>query len=100
MARAALAGLLLLLGACEGPNQKAGREKDRADAVATGQNVTSDGPNERLGEAQDRVDSADRKAREAAAAALQSRSAQLRGQADIEADRLDEQARKLRDEKK
>lgn len=101
MRRAALAGLILaLLGACEGPNEKAGREKDRSAAVAAGQNFTGEGPNQRLGEAQDRVETADRNARDAAAAALESRGDQLRGQADIEADRLDKEARAVRGGKK
>ena len=87
------------LAACNGPNQQAGRERDRADAAAAGINVTGEGPNERLGQAQDRVDSADRKEKDAAARALESRGDQLRKQADVEADKLDEQARAVRGSK-
>jgi hypothetical protein len=99
MRRAALAALILALGACQGPNERAGREKDQADALANGQNVSGEGPNQRLGEAQDRVEAADRKVRDADASALESRGDQLRGNADIEADKLDKQARAVRDGK-
>ena len=84
------------LGACGGPNQKAGREQDRVDATAAGVNLTGEGPKERLGKAQDQVESADRKAKEAAARALQARADQLRKGADVEADKLDAQARAVR----
>jgi hypothetical protein len=91
---------MVSLGACDGPNEQAGRERDRADAIAAGQNVTDEGPNERLGEAQDRLETADRKAKDSAADALESRGEQLRKQADIEADKLDAQARVVRDGQK
>jgi hypothetical protein len=101
MRRMALAWLILIsLGASQGANEKAGREKDQAEALANGQNVSGEGPNQRLGEAQDRVDAADRKAREASASALERRGDQLRGQADVEADRLDKEARAIREVKK
>lgn len=91
---------MVLVGACDGPKEQAGRERDRREAAAAGQNITGQGSNERLGEAQDRVDRADREARDAAAAALESRGDQLRRQADIEADKLDAQARAVRNTKK
>ena len=92
--------LLTALSACSGPNQKAGREQDRVDATAAGVNLTGEGPNERLGEAQDRVEAADRKAKEATARALQARGEQLRKSADVEADKLDTQAKAIRDTKR
>ncbi len=91
---------MVLIGACDGPKEQAGRERDRAEAAAAGRNITGQGPNQQLGEAQDRVDRADRKAKDAQAAALESRGDQVRKQADIEADKLDDQARTVRDTKK
>jgi len=96
--RVAIAALIAL-SACDGAHEKAGRDADRAAAAAAGQNQTGEGPNERLGEAQDRVERADAKAVEARADALERQGDQLRSQADLAADRLDEQARSLRDAK-
>jgi len=90
-------GCLAALGACDGPNEKAGRDADRAAAAAAGQNQTHEGPNERLGEARDRVERADTKATDAAADALERQGDAMRTKADLEADRLDEQARRLRE---
>ncbi|MFZ5706422.1 MAG: hypothetical protein ACOY5R_14325 [Pseudomonadota bacterium] len=100
-ARGAILTLACLasLTACDGPNEKAGRDADRAEAAAMGENVTGEGPRERLGEAQDRVEKADARASDAAAEALEKQGDQLRTQADFEADQLDEQARGLRDRK-
>lgn len=100
--RAAFGVLLALmcvtgLAACDGPNEKAGRDADRAEAQAAGHNVTGEGPNERIGEAQDRVVRADARASDAAADALEKQGDQMRTQADLAADRLDEQARSLRE---
>ncbi len=103
MRSAALAAMILAslaLGACQGPNERAGREKDQAEALANGQNVSGDGPNQRQGQAQDQVEAADRRTRNADAAALESRGDQIRGNADSEADKLDKQARAVRDGKK
>lgn len=99
----AISGVVLALvcltgvAGCDGPNEKAGREADRAEAEAAGHNVTGEGPNERLGEAQDRVEKADARASDAAADALEKQGEQMRTQADLSADRLDEQARSLRE---
>lgn len=89
--------LLLLAGGCDGPNEQAGRAEDRAAAIAAGDNSTTEGPNELAGEARDRVEKAERKAKEAAAEALEARGDQLRSSADIEADKLDAQAQAVRD---
>lgn len=90
---------LASLSACDGPNEKAGRDADRAAAASAGQNMTDEGPRERLGEARDRVEKADARASDAAADALEKQGDQMRTQADIDADRLDEQARGLRERK-
>ncbi len=88
---------LVTLAACEGRNEKAGREADQAAAVAAGQNATGEGPNERLGEAQDRVDDANAEAADATADALERQGDQLRSEAGLAADRLDEKAKALRE---
>ncbi|TZG25755.1 hypothetical protein [Sphingomonas montanisoli] len=87
---------LLALAACDGAHEKAGREADQAAAAAMGQNQTGEGPRERLGEAQDRVDRANARANDAAADALKRQGDKLREQADLDADRLAEQAKALR----
>ena len=90
------ASLLGALIACDGPNEIAGREKDRAEAVVAGQEAPAHGPNERLGEARDQVIESDRKARDAVADALESRGDQIRQDADVAADRLDDEAQAAR----
>jgi hypothetical protein len=92
-------GCLLALSACEGANEKAGREADQAAAAATGQNYTGEGPRQRLGEARDRTERAEAKAADAAADALERKAEAMRTRADLEADRLEEQARTIRDAK-
>lgn len=101
MTRAAILLLAALadLAACEGPKEKLGREQDRNAAMASGQETTGEGPNERLGEAQDRADKADAKARDAAAGTLERQGDQLRANADLAADRLDEKAKLVREGK-
>jgi len=87
---------LLILTACEGPKEAAGREQDRLLAA---NNAVADGGaglNQRRGEAQDRADRADMKARDARADALESEADRLRTEADIAADRLDAQAKVVR----
>ncbi len=84
------------LAACDGPNEKAGREADRAAAQAQGIAISGEGANELIGEARDRAEQAERKAREARANALEGRADQLRSEADAEAEKLDQQARSIR----
>jgi hypothetical protein len=97
--QACLGIFLVLLAACDGPNEAKGRAEDRAEAAAAGLNLATEGPQERLGEAQDRVERADARARRAGAEALERRGDQLRAEAAMEADRLDEQAKAMREEK-
>lgn len=84
------------LTACEGPNERAGREQDRALTANSSTPVSGEGPNQRLGEAQDEADRADAKARAAKADALESEADRLHSQADIAADRLEAQAKAVR----
>ena len=87
---------LIALTACDGPREKAGREADRAAAAVAGVSQPEEGPNEKLGEAQDRVERADAQATRAAAKALDKQAKQIRAQADLEAERLEKQAEKMR----
>lgn len=89
---AALAGL----ASCDGPNEKAGRKADQAAAAQSGSNYTGEGVNERLGEAKDKVERANAEAADAAADALERRADEIRTQADLAAERLEEQAKAVR----
>ena len=91
----ALAGLILL-SACDGPAQKAGREQDQATANLAGQNYSGEGPNERIGVSVDRADQATQEARRAAEKASKKEGDAIRRQADVGATRLDEQAKAVR----
>ncbi len=90
---------LILLTACEGPKEAAGREQDRMLAENGPGPDGSAASNQRRGEAQDRADRAKAKARDARADALESEADRLRTEADIAADRLDAQAKLIRAEK-
>jgi hypothetical protein len=86
-----------MLAACNGPNQTAGKEQDKATAAALGEPYTGSGPNERIGAAQDRAVTARRNAKDAAAEALSAKGNDIKRQADVEAATLDEQSRAVRD---
>src|SRR5688500_6731340 len=62
---------LIVLAACEGPQEQAGEKQDEAAANAAGIPYRGSGPAERMGEAKDRAAAAAREAREAAADALE-----------------------------
>jgi hypothetical protein len=89
--------LAIAASGCDGPNERSGREADRAAAAAQGVNMSGEGSNELIGEAQDRAERAARKAVEARADALEDRADQLRREADAEAEKLDQQARAARE---
>src|SRR3546814_7867248 len=61
---------IVALTACNGPNQKAGREQDKASATARGEPYSGSGPNERVGEVRDRAAAAEQNVRDAAADAI------------------------------
>jgi hypothetical protein len=90
-----LAPAVLLTG-CDGAKEKAGREKDKAAAAASGVAYKGDGPNEQLGEAQDRADDAAKDARHAEASSLQQQARTVKAEADVDADRLEQQAKAIR----
>jgi uncharacterized membrane protein YqiK len=93
------AALIVLLGlaACDGPNEKAGKEQDRAAATAAGVNYTGSGPAERAGEAQDNADNAARDAKEAEKKAIDAKARNIEKQADVAAEKLEAEADAVRD---
>lgn len=86
----------ILLAGCNGPNETAGKEKDKAAAAAAGQPYQGDGPNEKIGEAQDRASDAAKDARNAEARSLHKQARKVKADADVEADRLEQQAKAIR----
>ena len=91
---------VLTLAACDGPAEKVGREQDKAAAVAAGQAYSGDGPRERLGEAQDRAEDAARDARAAQANSLHKTAVGMKAEADLQADRFEQQAKTIREQAK
>ena len=88
---------IVALTSCGGPNEKAGREQDKAAATAQGQAYKGDGPNERIGEAQDRASAAAQNVKDAQADALKAEGRNLQRQAEVGAARLDEKSRAIRE---
>lgn len=93
-----LAATTLSLVACNGPAEKAGKERDQAAAAASGQAYQGEGPNEKLGEAQDRATKAATDARDAEADELRQQADNIRKEADGRADKLEAQAKQIRDQ--
>jgi hypothetical protein len=89
MRHVAIATVLLLLAACDGPAEKAGEAQDRASANAAGVAYQGDGPAERVGEAEDRANRAARKD-------LDAQVDRIKTEADTQADRLETQAKDIR----
>ena len=86
----------LALSACDGPKEKAGEARDKANAAVAGVAYNGSGPNERLGEAQDTADHAAAKARDAQVDALKKQGREVRSDAEAQADKLEEQANAIR----
>ncbi|MBD8546810.1 hypothetical protein [Sphingomonas sp. CFBP 8760] len=89
----AIAAAVLSLAACDGPKEQTGEAQDRANANAAGVEYEGNGPAERTGEAQDRAEKAARES-------VDARQDQIKTEADTQADKLEEQAKQLRDEAK
>lgn len=89
---------LASLSACDGPAEKAGKDRDKAATAANGLPYEGHGPNEKLGEAQDRATTAATRARDAQVAELKQQARNIRQEADDRADKLDAQAKVIRDE--
>jgi hypothetical protein len=87
------------LAACDGPNEKAGARQDEAAANAAGVDYEGSGPAERSGQVQDRAEAAARQEKDAAADALEAKAESFRRQADVEAEKLEEQARDVRSDR-
>jgi hypothetical protein len=88
---------LLGLAACDGPNEKAGKEQDRAAATAAGVDYKGSGPAERAGEVQDNADNAARDAKEAETKAIDAKARNIQKQADVAAEKLEAEADAVRD---
>lgn len=93
-----LIALPLLLAACDGPAEKAGKAKDRAAAEAAGVPYAGNGPNQRLGEAQDRITEAQQAEVRAHEQSLDRRKDAIKTNADIAADELESKAQSIRDQ--
>ena len=89
---------VLSLAACNGPAEKAGKERDQNAAAASGQPYKGEGPNQKLGEAQDRANKAATNARDAQADELKQQGKAIREEADGRADKLEAQAKQIRAE--
>ena len=89
---------LASLTACDGPAEKAGKDRDKAAAAANGLSYEGDGSNEKLGEAQDRATTAATRAQDVQEAELKQQARNIRKEADDRADKLDAQAKVIRDE--
>ena len=96
MRNLALAGLMVV-AACDGPRENAGENADLASGAVNSADTLRQGPAERLGEAQDLADRRAKEAREAQAKALEAAADEKRTVADQEADALDEQAKRVRE---
>lgn len=88
----------LMLSACEGRNEKAGKARDEATAAAQGSSYAGEGPAERIGKAQDRAAEAASDARDAEAKSLRKQADAMKAGADVEADRLEQQAQSVREQ--
>src|SRR3546814_18151882 len=89
---------IVALTACNGPNQEAGREQDKASATARGEHYSGSGPNERIGEERDRAAADEQNVWEAAADALKARGRNPEAPEDITATQTAQPARPNQDE--
>ena len=85
-----------MLSGCDGPNEKAGEEQDRAAAAVAGQPYQEGGPNERLGEARDRVVDAQADEARAQARIAKRQRDEIETSADVAADALENRASVIR----
>jgi hypothetical protein len=95
MRRFAIAAVIAI-AACDGPRENAGENADFAAGVVGSNDTLRQGPAERLGEAQDIAAKRAEEAREAEARALEAAADEKRALADKEAEALEEQADKVR----
>jgi hypothetical protein len=65
------------LASCNGPNEIAGREQDRASAANSKVLVSGDGPNQRMGAARDKADRVQANARATNAHVLETQAENL-----------------------
>ena len=91
-----LVAALNTLAACDGPRENAGENADYASGAVGSNDTLRQGPSERLGEAQDIAAKRAEEAKEAEARSLDAAADEKRAVADKEADALEEQADRVR----
>jgi Skp family chaperone for outer membrane proteins len=87
---------LLALAACDGPRENAGENADFAAGEVGSNDTLRQGPAEQLGEAQDVAEKRAKEAKEAEAKALEAQAEEKRKAADQEADALEDEAARVR----
>lgn len=87
---------LLLLGACDGPQEQAGEEADLASGAADSADTLRSGPAETLGERADEAQASAEAATEARADALEKQADAERDAAELNAEALEQRADTVR----
>jgi hypothetical protein len=95
-ARALTAIGLLLLGACDGPQEQAGEEADAASGAVGNEDTLRSGPAETLGERADEAQESAEEATDARADALDARADAERAAAERTAEELEQRADEVR----
>jgi hypothetical protein len=88
----------IALAACDGPCENAGENADFAAGAVGSNDTLRQGPAEQLGEAQDMAAKRAEEAREAEARALEAAAEEKRAVADQQAEALEEQADRVRND--
>ncbi|QAY76394.1 hypothetical protein [Sphingosinicella sp. BN140058] len=95
--KAALAGaLVMMVAACDGPQEQAGEKADNASGAVDGEDSIESGPAETMGERNDEAADSANDAREAQADALEEQADAARDAADQKAEALEQQADNVR----
>ena len=84
------------LAACDGPRENAGENADFAAGEVDSNDTLRQGPAEKLGEAQDTAEERAEQAKEAEAKSLEAQADEARKAADQQADVLEDQAERVR----
>jgi Skp family chaperone for outer membrane proteins len=95
-AKAAPAALLLILAACDGPQEQRGEEVDASVGAVDSEDSMESGPAESLGERVDEAANSAERAVEARAEALEDQAEAQRDAAEQQAQALEQQAEALR----
>ena len=96
--RATLAALILLVAACDGPQEQAGEKADAQAGAVESEDSLRSGPAETMGERSDEAAASVREAAEARADALDEQADAARDAAEQQAEALEQQAEQVRGE--